>query len=137
MGVGSAALILLLSAAGSGMSATGETNLDGIIKRAAQIGDYQTAREIYEARLRNVKPDVLGVESDQVSAETSLEELVYPERKVQRRIVDLEVKLEIYPENKEIYLLLADLYGQLDEKDKASEYREKARVLDPNGAEFR
>jgi len=112
------------------MSVAGETSLEGVIKRAAQIGDYPTARELLNRRTSSAKKGVLGADSE-------LEEKVNPESKVERRIRELEDKLMIYPENKEIYLMLAELYGQLENWELASEYREKARVLDPNGAEFR
>lgn len=101
-----------------------------VISLAAERGDYETARGLLNHyTIRPLNQSVLGAESE-------LEDKVYPERVVARRIMELEEKLETYPENKEIYLILASWYDQLGNTEKSGEYREKARILDPNGTEF-
>ncbi len=99
-------------------SAVGARNIREVVEVAAKRGDYQTARELLKHY--NIEPlDQLG-------------ELVYPERKIQIKIDELEKNLEIYPESREIYLAIAELYKQLGNTEKASEYLEKARILSPN-----
>lgn len=114
-------VMLLASALNVKNSVVGATSLGGVTKRAAERGDYELARWLYEAG----GDKVLGAGSE-------LEDKVYPERVIERRIAELEEKLEEYPGNREIYLLLTDLYGQVGNQELESEYREKARVLDPN-----
>lgn len=100
----------------------------GVVKRAADSGDYQSAQKLWDETM------------------PELEDKVYPERKVEREIAELEQKLEEYPGNREIFLMLGELYGELDGVrageprpygEMAAEYREKARILDPNNVEFR
>lgn len=112
-------------ASGYGMSPTLSGEKIRIIEEAALQGDYETARELFEKNLV-----VLG-------RPTELEEKVYPAKILERRIAELERKLIDYPENREIYLMLEVLYGQIENPEKASEYREKARVLDPNSEIFK
>ncbi len=121
IGVGIVMVMLLASALNVKNSVVGATSLGGVTKRAAERGDYELARWLYEAG----GDKVLGAGSE-------LEDKVYPERVIERRIAELEEKLEEYPGNREIYLLLTDLYGQVGNQELESEYREKARVLDPN-----
>ncbi|MFZ2199724.1 MAG: hypothetical protein WAV40_02970 [Microgenomates group bacterium] len=102
-------------------SVAGARNTREVVITAAKRGDYETARELLNHY--SIRP------LDQ------LEDLVYPERKVETRIAELENKLEIYPENREIYLGIAELYRQLGNEEKTQEYRERARILDPNGGE--
>lgn len=129
LGVGLVVILLVGSGLGRKESLVGATSRSEAIKRAAKLGDYQTAAELLEQG-REIKEDkVLGVESE-------LEEIVYPEMIVWRRIEELEEKLEVYPGSKEIYLMLTSLYLQLGQLERADEYREKARILDPNGLEF-
>jgi len=121
-------------------STVGARELRDVIEKAVERGDYETARKLFD-RYQTIDDrfKVLG-------AETELEDKVYPERVVERRIAELEGRLEEYPGNREIYLILANLYQQLEGtrvdtgvdpyKDKATEYREKARVLDPNHVIF-
>ena len=105
----------------------GARNMEGAIRIAAGQGDYLTAdRLMQEYTNAQMNKSVLGVESE-------LEDLVYPERKVERRIVELENMLDKYPEDKDIYASLAQLYFELGNKERAAGYAEKARVLDPNG----
>lgn len=123
-------LVLLTSVLNVKNSLAGASNTREAIEISAVNGDYETARRLYEQRTENIDYSVLGEESE-------LENLVYPERRVERRIAELEEKLNIYPGNREIYLELAELYGQLGNDAKSHEYSEKARILDPNGDIFR
>ncbi len=102
-------------------SVVGAENIHQVIEKAARLGDYETAKELYESCIVPWCQSITG-----------LEDKVYPERVVERRISELEQKLESYPENIQIYLMLADLYGQIGSGERSNEYREKARVLDPN-----
>lgn len=119
--VGLALIIVVIAVSWGNVknSVVSARNVRDVIEKAVNRGDYQTAKELL------TNDGVLGVESE-------LEDKVYPERVVERRIGVLEEKLKEYPENRDIYLALADLYGQLDNQEKSDEYREKARVLDPN-----
>jgi tetratricopeptide (TPR) repeat protein len=116
---------LLLSWAASKNSLAGARTQNEAIKKAAEQGDYQTAQALYEEMNSGSTEPVLGVMSE-------IETLVYPERKVEQRISELLLKLEEYPGNREIYLSLAELYSQIGNEESAQEYREKARILDPN-----
>jgi cytochrome c-type biogenesis protein CcmH/NrfG len=131
--VGLIFIVLLVSLKYAKYSAAGATTLREIVMRAANAGDYETAQRLYESC---TAPQCQSV----------AEELVYPEMKLEKRITELEQKLVEYPSNREVFLMLGDLYDQLGGtrvdtefdpyKDKAAEYREKARVLDPNEVEF-
>lgn len=117
-GIGLILVVLATSLKYSRDSVVGARDTKEVVEIAARRGDYQTAREI----LNHLTNEPLNY----------LEDLVYPERKVQARIVELEHKLEIYPENRELYLAIAELYRQLGNEGKAQEYSERARILDPN-----
>lgn len=123
-------VVLLASVLNMKNSTVGANDLREVITLAAERGDYVTARMLWnnQSPITN-NQTVLGAESE-------LEDGVYPERVVTRRIAELEIKLAEYPENKEVYLMLASWYGQLGNTEKASEYREKARILDPNDPQF-
>jgi tetratricopeptide (TPR) repeat protein len=99
-------------------------NTKQVVEKAARSGDYETAQRLYE---RIQTPD------DRLQ---QLESLVYPERVVEQKIDELERKLEEYPSNRELYLDLAKLYDQLGKQESADQYREKARILDPNNVGF-
>jgi tetratricopeptide (TPR) repeat protein len=85
-----------------------------VVVMASRRGDYQTARNMWDGSMNNI------------------EDLVYPERKIEQKIGELEAKLGVYPENREIYLLLANLYSQLNDVERSSRYLELARILSPN-----
>lgn len=89
-------------------------NVSDVVTIAAKLGDYQVARSLWNESM------------------PGLEDLVYPERKIEARIADLEQKLQIYPSNRDIYLALGKLYEQVGNVEKAKEYLERARVLSPN-----
>lgn len=123
-------VIIITSWAYHEISVVGERDTRSVIERAAKQGDYQTAQALFEKTLdERRQSSVLGAVSE-------LEDRVYPERVIARRIAELEIKLEEYPANKEIYLMLTSLYGQLGNTEKSDEYREKARILDPNDPQF-
>ncbi len=118
IGIGLIIIVFGVSLKYSRDSAVGARNIRDVVEVAAKRGDYQTARELLKQY--NIDPlDQLG-------------ELVYPERKIQNKIDELEQNLEIYPESREIYLALSNLHMQLGNDEKSQEYRERARILDPN-----
>jgi len=118
IGIGLIIIVFGVSLKYSKDSTASARNIREVVEVAAKRGDYQTARELLKQY--NIEPlDQLG-------------ELVYPERKVQNKIDELEQSLEIYPESREIYLAIAELYKQLGNVEKGQEYRERARVLSPN-----
>ncbi len=89
-------------------------NFKDVVEVAAKRGDYATARSLWDDSMND------------------LEDMVYPERKITKRIEELTQSLEIYPESREIYLALSNLHMQLGNDEKSQEYRERARILDPN-----
>jgi tetratricopeptide (TPR) repeat protein len=123
-------IIVIVSALSIKTSLVGAKDLREAIERATKQGDYATAAELL-SRYENTMSGqpVLGIMSE-------LEDRVYPERKVLKRIAELEEKLEDYPGEREIFLALSNLYAQLGDQTAAREYREKARVLDPNQVNF-
>ena len=135
IGVGIVLSMMGMSLVNVKNSTVGARELRDVIEKAVERGDYFLAEHLYQTEGKQV----LGSSSE-------LEDKIYPERVVERRIAELESRLEEYPGNREIYLILANLYQQLEGtrvdtgvdpyKDKATEYREKARVLDPNHVIF-
>lgn len=121
VGVAIVSLVLLTSALNAQNSVVGATTLKNVIEAATKRGDYALANRLYQAKGGHV-----------LGAEAELENMIYPEQVVERKIIELETKLADYPGNREIYLALSKLYSQLDNRVKADEYREKARILDPN-----
>lgn len=114
IGVGIVLSIMVISLVYGGQSVVGARNIEQVIGVAARQGDYQTAQKYWSESMGEI------------------EDIVYPERKVERRIAELEQKLDEYPGNRQIYLALGELYGELGNSERAEEYREKARILDPN-----
>jgi tetratricopeptide (TPR) repeat protein len=114
VGVAVVALVMAGSMIGAKTSVVGVGSLEGVVEKAARLGDYGLARELWS------------------ESKGELEDVVYPERKVERRIEELEQKLVEYPGNRQIYLGLSELYGQLGNGEKREEYLEKAWILDPN-----
>jgi len=123
MAVGIVLVVIASSTVSAKNSAVGFTTIQGLVERSARLGDYATARDLYTHYTKEPL--------------SQFEDLVYPERKVERRIVELEDKLLEYPVNRQIYLGLVQLYTQIGNSEKAEEYRERARILDPNGNEFK
>lgn len=128
IGIGAVLLVMVMSWSYRDQSVAEASSMHEVIRGAASNGDYALAQTLFEQNQDSRSNDqVLGVG-------TELEDIVYPENKVEQRIQELEQKLLEYPENREIYLALSDLYRQLKQTDKSDEYREKARILDPNGS---
>jgi len=135
IGVGIVLSMMGMSLVNVRNSTVGARELQDVIEKAVERGDYFLAEHLYQTEGKQV----LGSSSE-------LEDKIYPERVVERRIAELGGRLEEYPGNREIYLILANLYQQLEGtrvdtgvdsyKNKATEYREKARVLDPNHVIF-
>lgn len=120
-------VVIVVSLVNVKNSTVGARNTQEAIELAVSRGDYQIARELFTRQQANetTNTEVLGEESE-------LEDKVYPEKVVERRIAQLEQKLQEYPENRTVYLALANLYAQIGNQEMASQYREKARILDPN-----
>lgn len=118
IGVGIVLSIMVISMVYGGQSVVGARNIEQVIGVAARNGDYETAQKFWSESM------------------VGLEDKVYPERKIEFRIAELEQKLDEYPGNRQIYLALGELYGELGNSERAEEYREKARVLDPNNSIF-
>lgn len=114
MGMGMVVAVLVISAVSAKNSVVDATSLEAVIEKAAGMGDYTMARKYWNP----------GMEE--------LEEVVFPEKKVERRIAELKEKLLEYPGNRQIYLGLSQLYRQLGNSELSDDYREKARILDPN-----
>jgi tetratricopeptide (TPR) repeat protein len=95
-------------------SVVGARNIKDVVEVAARRGDYATARFLWDDSM------------------SDLEDMVYPERKITKRIEELTQNLEMYPESREIYQTIAELYKQIGNEEKVQEYRERARILDPN-----
>ena len=106
-------------------SVVGARDLREVSLKAAEKGDYPLAERLYMTEGRQV----LGASSE-------LEDKIYPERVVERRIRALETKLEEYPGNREILVVLARLYEEIGNSEEGREYLEQARVLDPNDPIF-
>ena len=114
IGIGIIIMVFGVSLKYSKDTVVGAINTREVVEVAAKRGDYQTARSLWDDSM------------------SDLEDMVYPERKISKRIVELTQSLEIYPESREIYQAIAELYKQLGNEEKSQEYRERARILDPN-----
>lgn len=131
VGVGIAASIIVISWSYSGQTMVGVKNTREAIERTARLGDYELARRLLkEQENKNMEYRILGADSE-------LEELVYPERKVEKEITKYENLNEKYPENRDILLMLSSLYYEIGNVEKAKEFRERARLLDPNNEIFK
>ena len=131
IGVGLVVVAILASSLNVKNSVVGARDLRGVIEKAAERGDYTTASQLWSNQDR-----VAGNETI-LGAESELEDKVYPERVVERQIAELEGKLGEYPEHRDILLEISRLYRELGEQEKANDYFEQARILDPNGEWFR
>jgi tetratricopeptide (TPR) repeat protein len=130
IGIGLVGLVISLSSLGAKNSLVGARSAREAINIAVETGDYETARELLNNQSSIINNQtVLGAQSE-------LENKVYPEKAVERKIAELEQNLEKYPGSREIFMSLAGLYDQLNNQELAAEYLEKARVLDPNNIKF-
>lgn len=127
---GVAALIIVASIFGVKASFASITTYSDAALRAASLGDYPSAKKFFNASTKMLSNDsVLGVKSE-------LEDKIYPENIVEKKIIELEEKMTIYPGNREIFIELSALHAQLGNQEIADEYREKARILDPNNIDY-
>lgn len=127
LGVGIVALIITTSAYDTKTSLASSSGLVEAALRAAYVGDYELAQDLWERQAIKGEAYVLGVESEH-------EDKIYPERVVEREIEKYEELLAKYPGHRDIYLMLAGLYGQIDKIEQSEQYLELARELDPNNA---
>lgn len=125
-------LTMLMSLVNRNNSMVGVTSTREAIERAAKAGDYELAQDLYEQCQVTQCHDsrVLGAESE-------LEDLVYPERRIEREIVRYEELNTKYPGSRAILITLYELYKQVGEEEKAKIFWEQARILDPNNEIFR
>lgn len=130
IGVGAIFLAILTSTVSSRASFVSVGSVAEAASRAASLGDYAAAQELFgKLNSETANDSVLGAQSE-------LEDKIYPERVLEKKIAELEDKITKYPGNREMFIELSNLYKQLGNQEMANEYREKARVLDPNGVEF-
>ena len=93
-----------------------------LISLAIKHGDLGFARSEYE---RGIVDKVLG-------ANTEIEDKLWPERVIRRRIEELEEELKTGIESREVNLRLMVLYLELGDKERAKEYFLSAERIDPN-----
>jgi tetratricopeptide (TPR) repeat protein len=137
MGIGIIGLVVFVSLLNVKNSVTAAQNIRQVVEKASIRGDYELAQKLFEQGIENIEYRVLGAESDPSSDEASLEEKVYPDKVVERKITELEEQLTKTPNHFEIYLELSRLNTLIGNTEQSSEYREKARILDPNNAIFK
>ncbi len=130
VGVGVVGIVMLVSFLNVKNSVASAQNTREVVEKASERGDYATAIKLWNDQLLITNNQVLGAESE-------LEEKVYPEKVVERRIAELESQLEQYSNHFEILLEISRLNSLIGNMAKSSEYREKARILDPNNAIFK
>lgn len=101
-----------------------------VMKWAAGNGDYQTAQKIYLGLSETyMNTQVLG-------AGTDLEEIVYPEKRIERELHNSLELLQIYPGDRDLLLHVAELYTETGDAEQAQIYWNQARLLDPNNPVF-
>ncbi|MBP9670092.1 hypothetical protein KBD75_01680 [Candidatus Woesebacteria bacterium] len=128
IGVGVVGIAMLMSLLNVKNSVASVQNTREVVVKASERGDYETAKELLTTE--QASESVLGAESE-------LEDKVYPEKVVERKIAQLVGSLEQYPNHFEMLLELSRLNTLIGNVDKSSEYREKARIVDPNNEMFR
>lgn len=111
-------LVIGASTVSGKSSLAGARDLREASVKAARVGDYAKAQALWNNQA------VLGNEGE--------EELVFPQRVVEREIAKYEEMLKRYPGHRDIYLAIAKLYDQIGESQLAKKYVELARELDPN-----
>ncbi len=84
---------------------------------AASVGDYDVAQSLWEK---------------QIPVERGAEDMIYPDRVIEREIAKYQELLAKYPGHRDIYLVLSQLHSQIGESEQAKDYLEMARELDPN-----
>ncbi len=131
-GSGLIVVVIIASVLNANSSVVGARDPRELVERAARVGDYESAREM----LNVLKSQMTNSQMKQGS-ESELERLVYPERVIEREIEKYEDLLLTYPGNLEIYLTLSQLHAEIGNDERAAEYRENARILDPNNEIFK
>ncbi len=107
-------------------SVVGTSSLREASVKAARVGDYDAAQKLYEkCQVSQCQDRVLGATSE-------VEDLVFPMQPVQREIERYTELLTKYPGHRDIYLVLAKLYAQVNMSAEAQRYYDLARELDPN-----
>lgn len=107
-------------------SVAGTSSLREASVKAARVGDYTKAQALWNDNLTITNNQtVLGNMSEE-------EDLVFPERVVEREIQKYEAMLQEYSGHRDIYLALATLYAQINRSEEAQKYYGLARELDPN-----
>lgn len=130
LGTGIVLFAITISMFGLKESMVGAHGLVDGAMRAAKVGDYVLARRLYEKQYTQEDSEqVRGVRSE-------AEELIFPERQVEREIARYEDLLNQYPGHRDIYLALAQLYSQIKRTQQAELYYNLARELDPNNSVF-
>jgi tetratricopeptide (TPR) repeat protein len=122
-------VVMATSAWSQSRSVASARSVRDVVVVAGRVGDYATARKVWGSRLDSIEDRVLG-------AEVEIEELIYPERVIEREIERYLVLLERYPGHRDVYLVLARLYQEIGEVEKGEYYWEQARILDPNNEVF-
>lgn len=122
-------IVMISSLIAHKASVVGTSSLREASVWAARVGDYVTAQSLYNLHKSQIpnSQNVLGTES-------KIEDLIFPERVVEREIQKYEALLEKYPGHRDIYLVLAKLYAQITRREEAQRYYDLARELDPNNA---
>lgn len=131
-GMGMIGLVIISSITNIKSSVVGTRDPRDVVERAARAGDYERARKMF-----NVHKSLMTNSQMKQNFESGLEELVYPERVVEREIEKYEELLLTYPGSRDIYLLLAKLYREIGNNERSNEYTENARILDPNNEIFK
>ena len=96
--------------------------VDELIKNVAAQGDYELAQKLYEER------NVLGIDDKG----NKLEEIVYPEKKLQRILEEHKSILKESPYLRNALINIARLYKNLGEEEKAQEYWKKVEWVYPS-----
>lgn len=129
-GMGLVILVMGASLLSAKTSLAGVGSLREASIKAAGIGDYATAQALWNVHQLQITNDKLVR-----GAESEVEDLIFPERVVEREIEEYESLLEQYPGHRDIYWTLAQLYQRVS-PEQARIYWEKARQLDPNNEMF-
>lgn len=125
-GVGIMVLVMGASIMSAKTSLAGAYDLREASIKAARVGDYAKAQALWNQQLTITNDQrVLGNMSEE-------EDLVFPERVVEREIQKYEAMLQEYSGHRDIYLALATLYAQINRSEEAQKYYGLARELDPN-----
>ncbi len=121
IGVGLVVMVISASLITSKSSLAGAGGRVEAAVVAASVGDYDVAQSLWEK---------------QIPVERESEDMIFPKRVVEREITKYQELLAKYPGHRDIYLVLAQLYVQIGEREQAQDYLEMARELDPNNAYF-